>query len=106
MKPCSRGAGLVPGRVGLEVHAREQIMSKILVVAAAAAVALGSLVASSDANARYVRAPRNFHGYDGYVPEYYGPRRFYESLMYAPDAPAPRNYNNPGIPDFQDGSRG
>ncbi len=88
-------------------------MSKILVVAAAAAVALGSLVASSDANARHVRAPQNFYGYDayvpgyyGYVPEYYGPRRFYESPMYAPDAPAPRNYNNPGIPAFQDGSLG
>jgi hypothetical protein len=87
-------------------------MSKILVVAAAVAVALGSFVASSDADARYVRAPRNFYGYDGYLPgyygyvPYYGPRRFYESPMYAPDAPAPRNYNNPGIPDFQDGSRG
>jgi hypothetical protein len=78
-------------------------MAKILLVAAAAAVALGSVVNSSDANARHVRAPRAFYGY---VPGYYGPRRFYESPMYAPDAPAPRNYNNPGIPDFQDGSRG
>jgi hypothetical protein len=81
-------------------------MSKILVVAAAAAVALGSVVASSDANARHVKAPRAFYGYYGYVPGYYGSRRFYESPMYSPDAPAPRNYNNPGIPDFQDGSRG
>jgi hypothetical protein len=87
-------------------------MSKILVAAAAAAVALGSVIATSDANAQYVRAPRTFHGYHGYapgyyyVPGYYGARRFYESPMYAPDAPPPRNYNNPGIPDFQDGSRG
>ncbi len=28
------------------------------------------------------------------------------SPVYAPDRPSPRNYNNPGIPDFQDGSRG
>jgi hypothetical protein len=79
-------------------------MSKLLAAAAAAAVALGSVVATSDANAR---APH--HGYvQGYyyVPGYNGPRRFYESPMFAPDAPAPRNYNNPGIPDFQDGSRG
>jgi hypothetical protein len=79
-------------------------MSKILVVAVAAAV--GSVVATSNANARYVRAPQAFHGYYGYVPGYYGPPRFRETPMYAPDAPAPRNYNNPGIPDFQLGSRG
>jgi hypothetical protein len=30
----------------------------------------------------------------------------YQSPMYAPDAPSPRSYNNPGIPDFQLGSRG
>jgi hypothetical protein len=29
-----------------------------------------------------------------------------DTPMYAPDAPPPRNYNNPGIPDFQNGSRG
>jgi hypothetical protein len=81
-------------------------MSKILVVAATAAVAVGSVVATSDANAQYVRVPGAIHGYYGYAPGYYGPRRFYESPMYAPDAPAPRNYNNPGIPDFQDASRG
>lgn len=78
-----------------------QIMSKILITSVAAAVALSSVVATSEANARYVRAPRAFYGYYGYVPGYYGPRRFHESPMYAPDAPAPRNYNNPGVPDFQ-----
>jgi len=91
-------------------------MSKILVVAATAAVALGSVAATSDADARYVRAPRAFYGYYGYAPGYYGyygyapgyygPRRFYESPTYAPDAPPSRSYDNPGIPDFQDGSRG
>jgi len=34
------------------------------------------------------------------------PTPVYQSPMYAPDAPAPRDYNNPGIPDFQLGSRG
>jgi hypothetical protein len=29
-----------------------------------------------------------------------------ESPTYAPDAPAPRSYDNSGTPDFQDGSRG
>jgi hypothetical protein len=48
---------------------------------------------------------------------YMGPERVYplpppgapgfrESPMYAPDAPPPRSYNNPGLPDFQNGSRG
>jgi amino acid transporter len=80
-------------------------MSKILVVAATAAVALGSVVATSDANARHLRA----HGYYGYAPGYYGyaaPRGFRESPTYAPDAPATRSYNNPGVPDVQNGSRG
>jgi hypothetical protein len=76
-------------------------MSKLLIVAVSAAVALGSVAATSQAHARYVRTPRAFYGYYGYVPGYYGPRGFYESPMYAPDAPAPRNYNNPGVPDFQ-----
>jgi hypothetical protein len=31
---------------------------------------------------------------------------FRETPMYAPDAPPPRYYNNPGLPDFQLGSRG
>jgi hypothetical protein len=48
---------------------------------------------------------------------YFGPERAYplpppgapgwrETPMYAPDAPPPRYYNNPGLPDFQLGSRG
>jgi hypothetical protein len=45
-----------------------------------------------------------------------GPERLYpppppgspgwrETPMFAPDAPSPRNYNNPGIPDHQNGTR-
>jgi hypothetical protein len=34
------------------------------------------------------------------------PTPVYQSPVYAPDSPAPRSYNNPGIPDFQLGSRG
>jgi hypothetical protein len=29
-----------------------------------------------------------------------------QTPMFAPDAPTPRNYSNPGRPDFQNGSRG
>ena len=84
-------------------------MSKILIVAASAAIALGSVAVTSDANARHLTA----HGYCGYALGYYGyapgyvaPRGLRESPTYAPDAPASRSYNNPGIPDFQNGSRG
>ena len=31
---------------------------------------------------------------------------FRQTPMFAPDAPTPRNYSNPGIPDFHNGSRG
>jgi hypothetical protein len=34
------------------------------------------------------------------------PTPVYQSPVYAPDAPSPRDYSNPGIPDFQLGSRG
>jgi hypothetical protein len=48
---------------------------------------------------------------------HFGPRPVYplpppgapgwrQTPMYAPDAPPPRYYNNPGLPDFQLGSRG
>jgi hypothetical protein len=33
-------------------------------------------------------------------------RGFQQTPMFAPDAPPPRNYSNPGRPDFQLGSRG
>jgi len=97
-------------------------MSKIMVLAASVAVALGSVAITSGADARHVKhhASRDFHRHYGYALKrhasrgfhrYYGyaarhPRRFYQSPMYAPNVPPPRNYNNPGIPDFQLGSRG
>ena len=34
------------------------------------------------------------------------PTPVYQSPMYAPDAAPSRSYSNPGIPDFQLGSRG
>jgi hypothetical protein len=47
---------------------------------------------------------------------HFGPRVYYplpppgapgwrETPMYAPDAPPPRYWNNPGLPDFQLGAR-
>jgi hypothetical protein len=96
-------------------------MSKVLVLAASVVVALGSVATTSHADARQVKghASRGFHGHYGYALKrhargfhrYYGyaaryPRRFYHSPMYAPNVPPPRHYNNPGIPDFQLGSRG
>jgi hypothetical protein len=70
-------------------------MNSIFALLAGAAIVIGSLVMAPDANA-HVR----YFGQYGY---YYGGR---ESPTYAPDRRAPRRYNNPGRPDFQDGSRG
>ena len=83
-------------------------MSKALVLAASAAVTLGSVAITSGADARYVRHVRHHvsRGSYGYAPGYHAPRRFYQSPMYAPNVPPSRHYNNPGIPDFQLGSRG
>ena len=87
------------------------MMSKILVVAASPAVVLGAVAATSDADARHARHIRHLRHHDsrayyGYSLRYHAPRRFYGSPVYAPNAPPPRSYNNPGIPDFQLGSRG
>jgi hypothetical protein len=86
-------------------------MSKILVLAASVAAVLAAVAATSGADARHARhmrhhASRGHHGYYGYAPRYHALRRFYHSPVYAPNAPPPRSYNNPGIPDFQLGSRG
>jgi hypothetical protein len=77
-------------------------MSKTLVLAASAAVALGSIATTSDADARHARG---FYRYYGSA-RVCIPRRFYEDPMYAPNAPPPCSYDNPGFPDFQLGSRG
>ena len=81
---------------------RERDMSKTLVVAASAAVALGSFVAASDADARHVQG---FYRYYGHA-RVCIPRRSYEDPMYAPNAPPSCSYDNPGLPDFHLGSRG
>ena len=78
-------------------------MSKTLILAASAAVALGSIATISDVEARHARG---FYRHYGYAPGCYIPRRFYQDPMYAPNAPPPCSYDNPGIPDFQLGSRG
>ena len=72
-------------------------MNRTFALLTSTAIALGSLAIAPEANAhgRYYG-----HGYYGAMP------RFRESPTYAPDVRAPRRYNNPGRPDFQDGSRG
>lgn len=99
-------------------------MNKILAFAASTVLALAT--SGADAASLKHRAPRGIQGYGQfdptlylqYLPRYlqdvprpnpeFAPRfeRFDESPMFAPDAPSPHNYNNPGIPDFQTGSRG
>jgi hypothetical protein len=108
---ASRLPGYFRNEPGWRYNDGIQMVSKILVLTATAAVALGSVVATSGADARHARhirhhASRAFHRYYGYAPRYHDLRRFYHSPMYAPNAPAPRFYNNPGVPDFQLGSRG
>jgi hypothetical protein len=73
-------------------------MKRTFALLTGAAIAVGSLAIAPTANAaaRYFGQER-----------YYNPMpRFRESPTYAPDRRAPRSYNNPGRPDFQDGSRG
>ncbi len=77
-------------------------MNKTSAFLMSAIVAAGTLVTAAAADAQV---------------KYFGPERVYplpppgapgfrETPMYAPDAPPPRYYNNPGLPDFQLGSRG
>src|SRR5260370_40054406 len=77
-------------------------MSKTLVLATSAAVALGSFVAASDADARHVRGFYRDYGHARACI----PRRSYADPMFAPNGPPPCSYANPGLPDFQLGSRG
>jgi hypothetical protein len=110
-KPGSRSRGYSHNEQGWRYNEGSQMMSKILVLAASVAVAFVSVATTTGADARHARhtrhhASRGFHAYYGYAPRYHAPRRFYQSPMYAPNAPPPRSYNNPGIPDFQLGSRG
>jgi hypothetical protein len=68
------------------------------VIVAASALALASV---ADAKVRFFGLQRIFYP----LPPPRAPR-FRETPVYAPDAPPPRFYDNPGIPDFQNGSRG
>ena len=87
-------------------------MKKTLtVLASAATLAIGSLVVSSGAEARnfvrHHRAPA-YYSYSYQGPAYRASRGYnynYETPTYAPDR-SPSRYENPGRPDFQDGSRG
>ena len=72
-------------------------MNRVSALLTGAAIVLGLLAIAPDANAR-----ARYFGPDGYY--YGGP--WFRSPVYAPNRPAPRRYNNPGRPDFQDGSRG
>jgi len=78
-------------------------MSKTLILATSAAVVLGSIATTSDADARH---GRGFYRYYGYAPGCHILRRYYESPVYAPDAQPPCFYDNPGIPDFHLVTRG
>jgi hypothetical protein len=74
------------------------MMNRTFALLTGTVIALGSLaiVPAADARVKY------FGQYGSYevMP------RYRESPTYAPDRRAPRSYNNPGRPDFQDGSRG
>jgi hypothetical protein len=78
-----------------------QMMNRTLTLLTGAAVAIGTFAMASAADAQVMRY-RGPQGYYGYA----APPYFRESPTYAPDRPGPRNYNNPGIPDHQDASRG
>ena len=73
-------------------------MNRTFALLIGTAMALCSFAVAPEAKAhgRYFAQ----YGYYGAMP------RFRESPTYAPDVRAPRRYNNPGRPDFQDGSRG
>jgi len=73
------------------------MMNRTFALLTGAAIALGSLAIAPDANAY----GRHFRHYGYYYGAWSG-----GSPVYAPNRPAPRRYNNPGSPDFQDGSRG
>jgi hypothetical protein len=78
-------------------------MNKTLALVTSVIVVAGVLAigTAADAQVRYFGSGRAFYP----LPPPGAPG-FRESPMYAPDAPPPRHYENPGIPDHQLGSRG
>jgi len=77
-------------------------MNKTLAFPMSVIVAAGVLVIATAAGAqvRYLGPERV------YPPPPPGAPGWRETPTFAPDAPPPRSYNNPGLPDFQNGSRG
>ncbi len=71
-------------------------MNRTFALLAGAAITLSSVAVAPEANAH-----GRYFGQYGYTMA-----RFRESPTYAPDRRAPTRYNNPGLPDFHDGSRG
>ena len=80
-------------------------MNRTFGLLAGTAIALGSFAIAPEVNA-HTRYFGQYGYYDGPSGYYHVTPRFRESPTYAPDRRAPRRYNNPGRPDFQDGSRG
>jgi hypothetical protein len=74
---------------------------RIFALLTSVAIGVGSLAMAPPASASV-----RYFGHERYYDMVPAVPRFRESPTYAPDRPAPRTYNNPGRPDFQDGSRG
>jgi hypothetical protein len=77
------------------------MMNKTLAVSVIVAASVFAIATAADAQTRFYRSGRTFYP----LPPPSAPG-WRETPMYAPDAPPPRYYNNPGLPDFQLGSRG
>lgn len=80
---------------------RTRIMNKALAILRSVTVVAGvlSIVTAASAQVRHLRPKQ---AYPLPPPSAPGWR---ETPMYAPDAPPPRYWNNPGLPDFQLGAR-
>lgn len=76
-------------------------MNRTLALLTSVIVAVGVLVIATAADAQRYFAPERVYP----LPPPGAPG-FRQTPMFAPDAPPPRFYNNPGLPDFQNGSRG
>jgi hypothetical protein len=81
----------------------DTIMNKALTLLLSAAAVAGvlSIPAAADAQTRFF-GPGRVYYYPLPPP---GAPGWRETPMYAPDAPPPRRFDNPGLPDFQLGSR-
>ena len=96
VKPVSRPEVKAAGE-----NKRTRIMNRTLAFLVSVIVAAGVLATATSAGAQRYLGPERVYP----LPPPGAPG-FRETPMYAPDAPPPRYYNNPGLPDFQLGSRG